>query len=263
MPIEFSVPLQIYLYIIIFLFGTCIFSFVNCAADRYVCNQSVLKGRSYCPTCGHILGAMDLIPIFSYISLRGKCRYCGSKIPVSCLIAELLGGIGYVMIFLKFGFSFVTLELSLLIPALMAVALIDLKTMEIPNGLIIYMAALFVAFIASYYPDVLNRFLSGLIGGAALGGSLLIIALIMDKALKRESLGGGDIKLFGAVGLFLGPWRGLLAVILSCIFGLISALTIRENQNKEFPFGPAICFATFISLLVGSDIIDLYLSLFI
>lgn len=262
MPTEFSIGLQIYIYILVFLFGACLASFMTCAADRYVLKQSVLKGRSYCPSCGHKLGILDLFPIFSFIFLRGKCRYCGAKIPARCLICELLGGAGYVLILLKFGFSFEALELALLSPALLCIALIDIDSMEIPNGLVIYCVLLFAAFIASY-PNPLKRFLEGLTGGAAFGIGTLLIALIMDKVLKRESMGGGDIKLLGAVGLFAGLWRGLFMLILACIIGLACALIFKKTSNGQFPFGPAICIATYVALLVGRDVVDLYLSLFV
>lgn len=262
MPTEFSIGLQIYIYILVFLFGACLASFITCAADRYVLKQSVLKGRSYCPACGHKLGILDLFPIFSFIFLRGKCRYCGAKIPARCLICELLGGAVYVLILLKFGFSFQSLELALLVPALLGISLIDYDSFEIPNGLVIYCAVLFAAFVASY-ADPLKRLIYGLIGGAAFGVGTLIIALIMDKVLKRDSLGGGDIKLLGAVGLFTGPWRGLFMLILACIIGLVFGLITKKKSNGQFPFGPAICIATYIALLVGQDVIDLYLSLFV
>lgn len=261
-----TLGLRIYIYILSFLLGTCMASFVSCAAGRYASGVSVLRGRSKCDTCGQTLGVVDLIPIFSYLFLRGKCRRCGAKIPLSCLITELIGGAGYLVIVMKFGLSWLALELILLAPALLAVALIDLRTMEIPNGLLIYMVVLFAATLATYYPAILQRLIDGAIGAAVYGGGLLLISLVMDKILKRDSLGGGDIKLFGAVGLYLGPWRGLLTVLLACLFGLATAgakALAKKNNSREFPFGPAICLATFVSLLVGSDVIDMYLSLFV
>ncbi len=261
MPTETNLLLKIYIYIIVFLLGSVLASFVTCAADRYAAGESVVRGRSKCPVCGRTLGVLDLIPVFSYIFLGGKCRGCGAKIPIRCLITELGGGAAYVLILWKFGLSFEALEMALLAPALLAVALIDYDTMEIPNGLVIYMAVLFVAFIWAHEP--LERLKDGAIGAAAIGGGILVIALVMDKILKRESLGGGDVKLFFAIGLFTGVWSGLLAVILACVAGLVFALAMRNKKDGQFPFGPSICLAAFAALLFGQDVITLYMSLFI
>ncbi len=227
MPKEFSTGLIVYIYIVIFIFGACIGSFINCAADRYVCRQSVLRGRSHCPACGHALGILDLFPIFSFLFLGGKCRYCGAKIPVRCLLTELLGGIAYLLVVMRFGFEIVSLQYALLLPALLAVSLIDLDTMEIPNGLIAYCTLIFVLFLP-FYADYMSRLQSGLVGLIVFGGGTLALSLVMDFLLKKDTLGGGDIKLFGVLGLYFGPVRGLLMLLLACVVGLPYALVARK-----------------------------------
>ena len=142
MPIETA--LWIYVLVLAFLCGACAGSFVNCAADRYAAKQSIFRGRSHCPVCGHTLGILDLFPIVSYIFLRGKCRHCGAKIPVRCLITELCGGLLFLTAAMRFGVSFQTLEYCLLFAALFAVALIDFDTMEIPDGIHLFGIFVFI-----------------------------------------------------------------------------------------------------------------------
>lgn len=248
----------IYLLVLAFISGSVFGSFICCAADRYKDEQSVFDGRSHCPNCGHKLGLLDLFPILSYLFLRGKCRYCGSHIPLRCLITEAIGGIVFLTVALKFGLSVRTLEICLLSAVLMAVTLIDYDTMEIPDGLIGLGVLIFLVF-SLFDGDFYGRLHSGAIGALCLGGGMLVLSLIMDFLLKKDTLGGGDIKLFGVLGLFLGPGKGLLTIILSSIVGLISAL--GGNRKSEFPFGPAIAFSAFVALLFGQEIVDLYLTI--
>lgn len=260
--IELPAAIRIYFLILSFIFGACIGSFVTCAADRYVSHESIWKGRSHCPSCGHSLTVLDLFPILSYIFLRGKCRYCGARIPVRCLFTEALCGFVFLAFAWFYGFSFETLEYWLLSSALLGLSLIDYDTMEIPDGLLLFGVVVFLVFLPTH-KDMVDRVTKGLLSAVIFGGGMLLISLFMDAVLKKESLGGGDIKLFAMLGLYLGIWNGLLNLILSCIVGLVFALSRGKDSKNEFPFGPAISFATFVTFLVGSDIIDLYISLFI
>lgn len=256
---DFLAAMRIYLLILAFIFGACIGSFVNCAADRYCAKESILRGRSHCPVCHHALGFLDLFPIFSYLFLRGKCRYCGAKIPIRCLLTELTMGLSFLLAALKFGFTLQALECCMLLAALLAVALIDFDTMEIPDGLLLFGAVVFEAFLFAY-DNWQERLTQGLLGAVIYGGGMLLISLIMDAVLKKESLGGGDVKLYALLGLFLGPAVGLVCLILSCLIGLLAA---AFGKKGEFPFGPSIAIAAFISLMVGEKIISLYLSIFL
>lgn len=257
--------LRIYILVLAFVCGACAGSFVNCAADRYAAKQSIFRGRSHCPACGHALGVLDLFPVLSYLFLRGKCRHCGAPIPSRCLWTELLGGMFFFLAAWEFGFSFFTLEACLLFAALFALSLTDLDTMEIPDGIMAFCAVVFLCFLPAY-ADPLARLKQGVIGGAIYGGGMLALSLLLDFALGRESLGGGDVKLLFVLGLFLGPWKGLLMLILACLFGLAYHLLSTPKpgvdfSQKEFPFGPAIAFSAFVTTLVGQEIIDLYLTL--
>ena len=126
--------LQISMYILIFLYGIVIGSFLNVVIVRVPRKESIVKVRSHCENCGYQLKWFDLIPIFSYLVLGGKCRKCKTKISAQHLVLEVLNGILYVFTFFIAGFSVPTILLCLLFSALLALSLIDFKTYEIPVG---------------------------------------------------------------------------------------------------------------------------------
>ena len=276
---ELTNGLRIYLCILFFVGGTVFGSFLNCMAWRIAHHESVLKGRSHCAVCGHTLGAADLIPIFSYLFLRGRCRYCKEKISPRYMAAEVVCGAGFVLSFLRFGLSARTLQIVVLFCILLALSLVDFEIYEIPDrfilaGIVWYIATVWTAgrklnlmgMTTSALED--GRFLSfadcgwnllaGLIGGLAIGGGMLAVSLLFDRLLGKESMGGGDIKLFFMTSLYLGLAQGLFSLILSCIIGLIIAGVMRK---QKVPFGPAISLAAFLSLLYGESFVNWYLSL--
>lgn len=252
--------IRIYLFVIAFVGGACAGSFVNCAADRYAEKQSVFRGRSHCPVCGHTLGIIDLFPILSYLFLRGRCRHCGAPIPISCLLTEILGGLLFLSVALCYDISFLTLEYVLLVAVLFAVSLTDIKTMEIPDGALLVAVAVFAAFLPAH-AELEKYTRDALIGSLALGGGMLVLSLLLDLLLKRETLGGGDIKLLFILGLFTGPIKGVLLILVACVFGMLFSLLGGRKKEAEFPFGPAIAAAALVTLLAGDAIIAGYLSL--
>lgn len=252
--------MALYLLFVALVCGACAGSFINCAALRHVTGEKLSRGRSHCPKCGHTLGVLDLVPILSWALLRGRCRYCGAGISGRYPLTEFICALVWASCAGVFGLSMQTLEYCLLFSILLAVALIDLDTMEIPNGLLLGGAAVFALFLL-FHPAPLARLKSGAIGGLALGGALLLISLVMDRLLGRESMGGGDIKLFAMLGLFTGAAVGLLLVILACFAGLVFAC-MGKTRDKAFPFGPAVALAAWPALLAGPWLVNWYLSLF-
>ena len=147
---ELTNGLRIYLCILFFVCGTVFGSFLNCMAWRIAHHESVLKGRSHCAVCGHTLGAADLIPIFSYLFLRGRCRYCKEKISPRYMAAEVVCGAGFVLSFLRFGLSARTLQIVVLFCILLALSLVDFEIYEIPDrfilaGIVWYIATVWTA----------------------------------------------------------------------------------------------------------------------
>lgn len=251
--------LTVYIFIVMGIFGAVFGSFINCMAWRIAHGESVLKGRSHCAVCGHPLAVLDLVPVFSFLFLKGRCRYCKEKISPRYVAAELMMAAAFVLITWRFGLSLQTLWICGLACILMALSLVDLETYTIPDrfivaGIIWYFGVLLFA------EDGKAELISALAGGLSIGLGMLLLSILFDKVTGKESLGGGDIKLFFMTGLYLGPWVGLFNLILSCVIGIGFVLFMGQ---RRIPFGPAISLAAFVSLLVGSDVVNWYLGLFI
>ncbi|MDO4271202.1 MAG: prepilin peptidase [Eubacteriales bacterium] len=248
-------------------FGLVFGSFGNAWAWRTVHGESIARGRSHCASCGHALGAADLVPLFSFLLLRGRCRYCGEKISPRYPLAEALCAAVFVSFAARFGASPQTLGYCVLGFLLFVLSLVDLDSCIIPDRFLVLAAADFVVFTVLTAPDTGKALLGGLIGGLALAVPMLALVLLADRALGRESMGGGDLKLLFVLGLFTGPARGLLMLILACVIGLLFALLPgvrgRDADNpRAFPFGPSLTLAAWAVLLFGEPFIAWYLSLF-
>lgn len=262
--------LAVYIGIVAFAFGTVFGSFLTCLEGRVLQHESFVRGRSRCDACGHALGAADLVPVLSWLCLRGRCRYCGAKIPARDVIAEALLGAGFVGCVLRFGVNAEGIRWMGCLCCLLVLSLFDLDTWTIPDGtwiamLVIYAATLpftgcgqSAALLARRLPPLPAQLLSGLAGGALLFGGMLAVSVIFDKVTGKESLGGGDIKLFFAVGLYLGPWKGLLCLILACVIGLAAGAVVHQ---RKIPFGPSIAAAMTVAAFFGEPVVQWYLGL--
>jgi len=262
---SFPPSMVAYLLFLAALLGAVFASFAGCAVSRHLSGESVLHGRSRCDSCGETLGLVDLIPIFSYIFLRGRCRRCGAKIPVLCPVTEALTAAAFALLLWRHGLSLWTVGCMVFTVLLLAIALIDLETGIIPNGLLLAGIITFVLF--GLLDGGLSRLVQGALGGLTASVPLLILVLIMDKVLKRDSMGGGDIKLFFTAGLYLAWKEALFLLILSCVIGIVFGLALRKRFHDEenpdaFPFGPAIVLAAVVSMLWAQPATAWYLSLF-
>lgn len=257
---ELTAGLKLYIYVLSFVFGTVFGSFINCMAWRIVAGESITRGRSHCPKCGHVLSAPDLVPLFSWLFLKGRCRYCKERIPFRYFLIELLTGIAFLLAAVRFGFSFESLRAMILACTLMGLSLVDYDSQIIPNGFILFGIVVWAVFLPLVSGNIIRDLLTGLAGGLGIGGGMLAVSLIFDKITGKDSLGGGDIKLFFMTGLYLGPAAGLFNLILACIIGLIFAALLKKQR---FPFGPAISIASFISLLYGESIVKWYSGLIV
>ena len=263
MSIWESRGLLIYCGAVALLLGAVFGSFLNCTAWRLSHGESVLRGRSRCTACGHVLGAGDLVPILSWLFLRGKCRYCGKKIPARYPLTEAVFALLTLLCLLRFDLSWLCLRNWILLCCLFCLSLTDLECMIIPDVCLIIAAAVWVIFLpltGMGWPAVRGGLLAGLI----FGGGLLGLSLLMDRILKRDSLGGGDIKLFAVLGLYLGIVGTLFMTVLACLLGLLFAVLRRGRGggSEPFPFGPAIAAAGTVMLLCGEPLIQWYTGLF-
>lgn len=241
------------------LLGACLGSFLNCAALRYVREESVFSGRSHCPFCGHVLGPFELVPLLSFILQRGRCRACKAALPLRYPAAEALLCAVFVSLVIRFGLSRECLLWLGLGCVLFYVALVDIEIMELPDGPMVF-GALWFLLISLWMGELRARLLAGLLGALFLGGSVLLLALVMDRVLGRESLGGGDVKLLALLGLYLGWVGGLFLLMLACVLGLVFAAL--KGQREAFAFGPFIAVSAWPLALWGEDLIRWYLGFF-
>ena len=254
--------LLIYCCTVAALLGAVFGSFLNCAAWRIAHGESFLRGRSRCPACSHELGVLDLVPVFSWLLLRGRCRYCGEKVSPRYPLTELLFAGLSVACLLRFDLTVLCLRNWIFLCCLFCLSLVDLDSYTIPDGCLWIALGAWVAalpFIRPGWALIGRHVLAALV----YGGGLLLLSLLLDRLLKKDSLGGGDIKLFAVVGLYLGLLGTLFAVMLSCVFGLLLVLLSRrgDGRRQPIPFGPSISLAAALMLLWGEPITAWYLGL--
>ena len=240
-------------YLIILIFGLLIGSFLNVCIYRIPKGENITTTRSHCMACGNVIKWYDLIPIISYILLRGKCRFCKAKLSVQYPVIELLNGLLYLLIAAVAGINIKSVLTMFLTSALIVIAVIDWRTYEIPFGLNVFI---------------------GLLGVAATVLDLAKTNGVWDYsretnsarylATKGRGIGGGDIKLMAAAGLFLGWKNCILAFVIGCILGSIIHL-IRMKVSKQdhmLAFGPYLAAGIFIASLWGERIVNTYLGTF-
>ena len=263
MSIYDSPVILAYFCVLAAVLGAVLGSFLNCAAWRISHRLSFFRGRSRCPACGHSLRAADLVPVLSWCFLRGKCRYCGDRISPRYPLTELFFALVTLLCLLQGDLTVLTLRNLVFLCCLFCLSLVDLESYIIPDGCILislfaWLAAL--PFTGMGWSEIGLHMLSGFV----IGGAILLLSLAMDRILHRESMGGGDIKLFAVVGLYLGFAASLFAVILACILGLLFALVRRllpGRRGAQIPFGPSIAASTTIILLFGGPAVEWYMNL--
>ena len=258
--LRLSAFITVYCCTVAALLGACTGSFLGCLAWRTVHGESVLRGRSHCDVCGHVLGVRDLVPVFSYLFSGGKCRYCGAKLSARHVWGEAVSGAVFATLLFRYDISLQTLEGWLLACVLLACAFADLEGYIIPDRFIAAGVVLFAVTLL-IEPEPFHRLADGLLGGVGVGGGLLLLSFYMDKRLKRETLGGGDIKLLFLTGLFFGWKANLLCLTLACAAGIVWGLA-GKRRGEAIPWGPSIAVGAWITALAGQMFIDWYLGFF-
>ena len=262
----------------VFLFGISIGSFLNVVIDRTPAGKT-LRGYSYCPFCRTTLKWYDLIPILSFLILRGKCRYCKKPISIQYPLVELATGILFVLSIkyqvLSINFQNLLVACFLLLVAcfLIVIFVIDLKHFIIPDKIIYpaigiaFIYQLFGIFYLGFFSDFGFRIsdfkaLINPLSAAFLAGAFFFLLVLVSH---EKWMGGGDVKLVFFMGLILGWPKILVALFLAFIFGAIIGIGLiavsKKKLSSEIPFGPFLCGATFIALFWGKEIIGWYLKL--
>jgi len=253
------------------LLGTAIGSFLNVCIDRLPAGKSLLYPPSHCDACQHRLSPKDLIPVFSYLWLRRRCRYCQAPIPRRPFWVEVGSGFLFAFVYWHYGLSIEFAVTAFYGSLFIVLGVIDLKHKLILNK-IVYPAAVVALIISIFLPQSEAFFLpwpaslNGIIGGATGLVYLLIPFLIALPIYKGEGMGLGDVKMAALIGLITGFPLVLVALIMASFLGGLGAgilLLLKIKKRKEaIPFGSFLSLATIATLLWGSDILNWYLGLF-
>ncbi|MBO0423630.1 prepilin peptidase [Enterococcus plantarum] len=253
----------LFFYIYIFILGTCLGSFFLLLGQRIPRGEDIVKKRSHCENCNHALAFWELIPLFSYILLKGKCRNCHEKIGFVYIGFECLSGILFTSTAFLLKTTNETLVAWTLLSLLLIITVTDITAQKIPNKILLPFCIL--AIIERFAVQQLNPWWFAPAGFAVGFGVLLLLAL-----LSKGGMAGGDIKLFAVLGIVLGPIYIMITLVLASILALvysIGELIIKKKLRKHIPFGPFIaigswlvyCYATgqfndAFSLFFGSKI---------
>jgi len=239
--------------ILFFALGTVLGSFYNVVGYRLPKGESIVYPSSHCPNCKHKLKPWELIPILSFVIQLGKCNVCKQKISYFYPIFELLGGVLFLLSYQIFGLSWELLMVLTFISMMLIIVVSDFHYLIIPDSIIIstVIILLIEIFFINGPTDAFWAFINGMIAFTV----MFLIKLFGDFLFKKESMGGGDIKLMFIFGLVLGWPIALLAIFLASLIGLPISLIIMLKKNTHIvPFGPYLCLAGVILLLLQADV---------
>ncbi|MEN6349746.1 MAG: prepilin peptidase [Syntrophomonas sp.] len=230
-------------------------SFLNVLIYRLPRKESIVWPGSRCVACGHKLGIRDLIPIFSYLGLKGKCRYCQGEIAVSYPLVEGLTALSFLLVFDRWGFTLAAGGGCFFTGLIIVAAFTDMKDGVIPDS--ITYPGLITGILLSCF---LGSISTAILGSAFFGGFLLLIAV-----LSRGGMGGGDVKLAAVIGAFLGLKGAVMVLVLSSFLGAIWVLPLlfkgKADRKTAVKFGPFLSLAAWVVMLWGNDILCWYWSI--
>lgn len=253
---NFSYPLfempavGIYLIVLAFIFGAIFASFITCTAWRVVRGEDWMLGHSHCDTCGHELSTADLFPVISYIALKGKCRYCGSKVPPRDLIFEIILGLLFAgTLALHGAIDAIVIATLVLEVLLLGLSLADWDSGVIPNG---FLAAILVVWIMTvgFMPDIREYAIEGLIASACVGLVMVLVTAVIGK-VKKTKMNYGPVKLAMCLMLFLHIKGACIAIGIGVVLGIVFALVCKSKKRK-IALAPAISIATIAALLLSN-----------
>ena len=250
--------------ILIILIGLALGSFLNVCIYRVPLKKSILFPSSFCPKCGMKIRPYDNIPLLSFILLKGKCRNCKAKISLQYPLVEFITPVLLILAYWRFGLTWGFVARSILTLFLVATFFIDLRLRIIPD--VLTLPGIILGFLLSFVvksPTFLNSLLGILVGG----GTFYLAAVLGEWIFKKESMGGGDIKLAMMLGAFLGWQKILLVLLLSAFLGsLIGGIALffskDVKETRTIPFGPFLALGAVIAMFLGDALISAYLKTF-
>ncbi|QUG42236.1 prepilin peptidase [Psychrobacillus sp. INOP01] len=250
--------MEIIIIFLFFLYGLVFGSFFNVVGLRIPKGESIVRPPSHCTICNRNLTFKDLVPVFSFVVLKGKCRGCGTKIHWVYPVMELVTGLLFTFAYYQLGF---TLELAvalLFISLLVIITVSDIAYMLIPDKILLFFL---IPLIVLRVFEPLSPWWDSIIG-AVVGFCVLFLIAVVSKG----GMGGGDIKLFFVIGLVLGWVPTLLtlflASIIGTVIGIISLRRSKQGRKTPIPFGPSIAIAAIIAYFYGELLVDWYVNLF-
>ena len=245
--------------ILFFIYGIIFGSFFNVVGLRVPKKESIVSPPSHCTTCNRRLRALDLIPVFSYLALRGKCRGCGQKISPVYPLIEFITGVLFAFSFFRLGFSYELIIAILFVSLLVIITVSDIAYMLIPDKVLLPFA---ISFLILRWLIPTSPWWDSLLG-AAVGFTVLYFIAVVSKG----GMGGGDIKLFFVIGLVLGTVNTLLTLFFASLIGSVVGIYVLKKTGKgrktPVAFGPSIALAAVISYFFGADFVEWYQQLFI
>jgi leader peptidase (prepilin peptidase)/N-methyltransferase len=255
---------EILLIVVFAVLGLAVGSFLNVCIDRLPQNKSIAFPPSHCEACQHKLAAKDLIPVFSYLRLRGRCRYCQASVPRRLFWVELATGVIFALLAWHY-----ELTPALGIMIFYACLFIVISVIDLEHGLIlnkVVYPSMVVALLLALIPRPwLTQWIVTGIANAAIGGAIGFGIFLLIALISRGGMGWGDVKLAGLIGLATGFPLVFLSVIMGAILGGIVAvamvITKKRQRRQTIPFGPFLAAAAMITLLWGSTILEWYLGL--
>ena len=249
--------MEIYYLVIFFIFGLVFGSFFNVVGYRLPNKMSLISPPSHCPKCNHKLTPIELVPVFSWLFQKGRCKNCGKKIPIFYPIFELFTGIVFALIYYVFGLSAQTFIAIIFTSMILILTISDVLYMIISDEVLIFCGG--VIFLIKVITGGVTIILPTLIDMIVPFIFMYLIKLLGNFIFKRESLGDGDIKLMLVFGMVLGWQVAIFTIALAAFLALpISLIGLKKNESHEIPLGPYLGLAAFICLITKIDTTFIY-----
>ncbi|MCI8778135.1 MAG: prepilin peptidase [Bacilli bacterium] len=253
--------MEIYYIIVFFILGAILGSFYNVVGYRLPKGESIVFPSSHCPNCGHNLKPYELVPIFSFLFLKGKCSKCKQKISWFYTIFEILTGLLFVLCYLVFKDNVIDLIISLTFVSMLIIIFVsDFHYLIIPDSVLLISSIILL--VELIIKSGLNNFYVPLLNGIISFIAMYLIKLLGDFIFKKESMGGGDIKLLFVIGMVLGFSQALFSIFVGSLVGLpIAFIILLRKKDHVIPFGPLLGIGAIIVLLTQFNVIDFFNSM--
>lgn len=251
----------IFIYVCVFFYGIVIGSFLNVCIYRIPREESVVRESSHCMACGRRLKKRDMVPLFSWLFLRGRCRFCGEKISLQYPLVELANGLLYLLVFYVNGVNLESVVCCVVVSAMVVISVLDWRTMKIPTAadLVIFLMGVLqvLLHLDTWYYYVIGFFFASL---------FLLLCSLLFRILKNENgMGAGDIELMACAGLCIGWGHALFAIVIGSVLGVLVEGTrmVVTKEYGRFAFGPYLCIGILVAMLWGDAVYGWYVSTFI